>query len=121
MELQLWLEGGYDGDGGGWLGLVGEMVDDGEHSGPVGGYEEAGEWHGLAGLQDGHVGGCDGEAGPSEKDTYNVLLRVHARHVTWSWPALEHHRYGTVSMPALTSSRGEEFVLANERMSRSRY
>ena len=29
---------------------MGEMVDDGEHSGPVGGCEEAGEWHELAGL-----------------------------------------------------------------------
>ena len=44
------VEGGCDGDGGGWLGLVGEMVDAGEHSGPVGECEEAGEWHGLAGL-----------------------------------------------------------------------
>ena len=29
---------------------MGEIVDDGEQSGPVGGYEEVGEWHGLAGL-----------------------------------------------------------------------
>ena len=80
------------------MGLLGEMVDAGEHSGLVGGYEEAGEWHGLAGLWDGQVGECGGGAGqfPGDAEEYFSVVRACVSTVymyvippvTWSWPAL---------------------------------